>query len=133
LAVAVSTRLSAKQGRKFGFTLGIAFLVLAGLSFWRGHTIVPFILAVPGVLLTIAGLVAPTHLGPVERRWMAFGHWLSRFTSPVILGAIYFGVLMPSGLVMRLLGKNPMTAHHGDKTAWVTRGEKRKSDLNRQY
>jgi hypothetical protein len=130
--MAVSTRLSARQGRKFGFTLGFAFLLLGSLSFWRGHDVVPFLLLLPGAFLVAAGLLAPTHLGPVERRWMAFGHQLSRFTSPIILGIIYFGVLTPVGIIMRMLGKNPLTEHHKPGTTWTVR-KKSQSDLKRQF
>ncbi|CAN7513352.1 SxtJ family membrane protein [Mesorhizobium caraganae] len=132
--MAVPTGLSAKQqGRRFAFTLGIALLVLGGLSRWRGHEVAPLVLVVPGALLLLGGLVAPAHLGPIERRWMAFGHLLSRLVSPVALAIIYFGVVTPFGLVMRLLGKNPLTEHHQATTTWVVRGKKRQSDLKRLY
>ncbi len=132
--MAVPTRLSAKQqGRKFAFTLGIALLALGGLSFWRGHEVVPFALLLPGVLLLLAGLVAPAHLGPVERRWMAFGHLVSRFVSPVVLAIIYFGVLTPFGVAMRIFGKHPLTEHRQAATTWTVRTTKRQSDLKRQY
>ena len=131
--MAVSTRLTSRQGRKFGFTLGLALVILGGLSFWRGHDLVPFVLLVPGALLVIAGLLVPTHLGPVERRWMAFGHQLSRFTSPIILGVIYFGVLTPVGILMRVLGKNPLTEHHKPETTWTMRKKSGQSDLKRQF
>ena len=62
-----SIRLSVKQGRKFGLTLGIALLVLGGLSIWRGHDIVPLFLLFPGAIMMLAGLLVPTRLGPVER------------------------------------------------------------------
>ena len=129
----VSTRLSVKQGRKFGLTLGITLLVFGGLSLWRGHDIVPPFLLLPGAIMTLAGLLAPTRLGPVERGWMAFGRLLSRFTSPVILGVVYFGVLAPAGILMRLFGGNPLKAHHQSETTWVVREKKRQSDLKRQF
>ena len=130
--MATSTRLTARQGRKFAFTLGIALVVLGGLSLWRGHDIVPFFLLVPGAMLFLAGILAPTRLGPVERRWMAFGHFLSRFMSPIVLGVLYFGVLTPFGLAMRLFGKNPLAEHHRPETTWTVRHQ-RHSHLPRQY
>jgi len=128
-----SIRLSVKQGRKFGLTLGIALLVFGGLSIWRGHDIVPLFLLFPGAIMMLAGLLVPTRLGPVERGWMAFGHLLSRFMSPIILGIVYFGVLAPAGLLMRLFGGNPLKAHHKNETIWVVREKKRQSDLKRQF
>lgn len=131
--MAAPDRLAVKQGRKFAFTLGIALLVLAGLSFWRGHDIVPLVLAAPGGLLLLAGLVLPGRLGPLERQWMSFGHLLSRFMSPIMLGVVYFGVLTPVGKLMRLFGKNPLTEHHQKDTTWKVRAQKRQSDLTRQF
>lgn len=132
--MAVSTRLTAAaQGRKFAFTLGIALLVLGGLSLWRGHTIVPFVLLVPGAVLLLAGLVIPQHLGPIERAWMALGHKLSVVMTPVIMFVLYYGVLASFGLLMRAFGKRPLTENHQPGTAWVERGTKRRSDLKRQF
>lgn len=131
--MAAPDRLAVKQGRKFAFTLGIALLVLAGLSFWRGHDIVPFVLAAPGGLLLLAGLVLPGRLGPLERQWMSFGHLLSRFMSPIMLGVVYFGVLTPVGKLMRLFDKNPLQEHHQKDTTWKVRAQKRQSDLTRQF
>lgn len=132
--MAISAGLSAKQqGRKFAFTLGTALVLLGGLSFWRGHEFAPYVLAVPGAMLLLAGLVAPAYLGPVERRWMAFGHLVSRFMSPIVLAVIFFGVLTPFGVAMRIFGKHPLTEHRQSQTAWVDRKAKRQSDLRRQY
>ncbi|MDF2372047.1 MAG: SxtJ family membrane protein [Rhizobiaceae bacterium] len=131
--MATPDRLAVKQGRKFAFTLGIALLVLAGLSFWRGHDIVPWLLAAPGGLLLLAGSLIPGRLGPLERQWMAFGHLLSRFMSPIMLGVVYFGVLTPVGMLMRLFGKKPLTDHHQKETTWKIRERRRQSDLTRQF
>ncbi len=62
---------------------------------------------------------AVTKVGTSERRklsvgglllagWMALGHVLHRLTSPLILGALYFGVLTPVALVCRLCGHDPL-------------------------
>lgn len=132
MAVAATTRLTAKQGRKFAFTLGVAFLVLGGISYWRGHVIPPVVLFILAGLLILSGLLVPTRLGPIERGWMAFGHFLSKIMSPIILGVIYFAVVTPVGFLMRLFGKMPMTEHHQKDTTWKTR-TKRHSDLTRQF
>jgi hypothetical protein len=132
--MAVSTRLTAAaQGRKFAFTLGIALLVLGAFSLWRGHTIVPYVMLVPGAVLLVAGLVIPQHLGPIERAWMAFGHKLSIIMTPVMMFVVYYGAITSSGLLMRAFGKRPLTENHKPGTTWVDRGEKRRSKLERQF
>jgi len=131
--MAVSARLSPAQGRKFAFTLGIAFLVLGLLSMWRGHEIAPYFLLVPGGIFLLAGLLVPTRLGAVERAWMGLGHRISIFMAPIMMAVVYFGALMPFGLVMRALGKHPLTENHKKDTAWIPREKKRQSDLKRQF
>lgn len=131
--MAVSARLSPAQGRKFAFTLGIALLVLGLLSMWRGHDIVPYFLLVPGGVFMLAGLLVPTRLGPVERAWMGLGHRMSIFMAPVMMAIVYFAVLTPFGIAMRLVGKHPLTENHKKDTAWIRREKKRQSDLKRQF
>ena len=128
-----SARLTARQGRKFAFTLGFALLVVAAVFVLRSHSIVPIVLSIPAVLLLIAGMFFPTRLGAVERRWMAFGRFLSRYSAPVMLGIVYFLVITPFGIGMRIFGKNPLTQHHTTSTTWVDRGNKSRSDLKRQF
>jgi hypothetical protein len=131
--MAVSARLSPAQGRKFAFTLVIAFLVLGLLSMWRGHEVAPYFLFVPAGIFLLAGLLVPTRLGPIKRAWMGLGHRISLFMAPVILAVIYFGALTLFGLAMRMMGKRPLTEHHKKDTAWVPREGKRQSNLKRQF
>lgn len=60
---------------------------------------------VAAVLVGWAGL-SPRSLRPVYRGWMRVGLLLSRFTTPLILGIIYFAVFTPVALIMRLIGRD---------------------------
>lgn len=91
------------------------------------------ILGTVGGLLFAAGLVVPRHLGPVERAWMALARAISKVTTPIIMGIVYFVVLMPVGLALRLAGRNPLTRRHGGSSFWVDRSADAKSDLRRQF
>jgi hypothetical protein len=75
------------------------------------------------VVFLIAALVFPGVLAPLNRLWMRFGLLLHRIVSPVVLGVMFFGVITPIGLVMRLLGKDPLRLQL-DKAAgsyWIER------------
>jgi hypothetical protein len=115
MAERVSTRLTAAEGRKFGFTVGIAFLVLGGITTWRGKQRTSMVLLSLGTLLIVGALVAPTALGPVERGWMKLAHLISKVTTPIFMGVTYFIVLTPIGFIRRLAG-NSLTAS-GERTA----------------
>jgi len=102
--------------REFALTTGTVVAVLFGL-------IIPWLLGRqialfnwpgnwPWVLFTVLaawGLIAPTTLRPLYRLWMRFGLVMSRITSPIILGLVFYLVFMPAGLVMRMFGKDAMT------------------------
>lgn len=127
-------RLSRAEARRFGFTVGAAFLVLAAVAWWRGHARVAMGLAVLGGLLVAAGAIVPDALPPVHRVWMRGAERLSRLTTPVILGFIYFVVITPIGLVLRALGRDPLTKPRTAETVWVPRSPgARRSDLRRQF
>src|ERR1043166_6823298 len=96
------------EGRRFGLTVGSAFLVVAAVSRWRGHATPPTVLALAGVALIVAGLVIPARLGSVYRAWIGLSHLLSRITTPIAMGIVYFLVLTPTGLLIGISGKHPL-------------------------
>ncbi|HET9947376.1 MAG TPA: SxtJ family membrane protein [Longimicrobiales bacterium] len=125
MAERVPARLSAAEGRKFGFTVGGAFAVLAGITWWRGHTVSMQVFVALAVLLLVAGALVPGKLGPVFRAWMALAHLISRVTTPIVLGIVYFLVISPTGLLMRMLGRNPMHHRPEGDSLWLTRSSGR--------
>lgn len=87
-----------------------------------------------GGALVLGGLLIPGRMGPVHARWMALALVISKVTTPVFMGLIYFGLFTPMGLVRRLLGKNALV-RPDTGTFWVSRpaGPGRRSDLTRQF
>lgn len=135
MANRVPARLTRREGRKFGLTVGVAFVVLAALSWWRGHVLPPIVLGTLGALLLLAGLALPAHLGPVQKAWMAMARGISKVTTPVFMGLVYFGVITPTGLAMRALGKHPLRRAEVDGGFWTTReaGARRSQSMERQF
>ena len=75
------------------------------------------------VLFTILSLVKPSWLGPLNRLWMAFGRLLHSVISPIVLAAMFFVVVTPTGLLMRALGKDILRLRTDPNTAsyWIPR------------
>ena len=121
---------TASQGRKFGITVGLAFTVLAAISWWRGHHYPVYLLGTLGGLLIIGGLVVPRRLGAVERGWMQLAVLISKVTTPVFMGVVYFLVLFPVGLVMRAFGRNAVRHRPVNDSYWAPRSDARGSMLN---
>lgn len=135
MAARIPARLTTREGRRFGGTVGGAFLLLAAISWWRGHAVPATVCGSLGGLLVLAGLVVPTHLGGVERGWMRLAHAISRVTTPVVMGIIYFVVLTPIGLLRRHLGRNPLVHTEEAQGFWRHRpAEARRSQsMDRQF
>ena len=113
---------STKALRKFGITVGLGFAVLGTISWARDHTIAPRVLWTMGALLFVPGVVAPAILAPVERVWMRFALVLGHFNTRVILSALFYVLLTPIGLVMRLF-RDPLDRSLTDDRAsfWIRR------------
>jgi hypothetical protein len=113
-------------------TVGAAFLALAALLWWRGAQSGGAALGGLGGLLVVGALAIPARLGPVQRGWMALAHAISKVTTPVFMGIIYFAVLTPFGLVRRTFGRSPLHRSRSSPTFWMARPSGR-SDLERQF
>jgi hypothetical protein len=86
--------------RKFGLSVGGVFVLLGGVSWWRGGSFWP-ILWGAGVPLVGFGLVAPSLLAPVERVWMRVAEVLGRINTRIILSVLFIAVFAPVGLIRR--------------------------------
>lgn len=93
--------------RKFGLTVGIAFLILTALLFWKQRAAWPYC-GVVGLLLLGTGLIWPLLLRPIEKVWMKAAGYLGWFMTRVILGLVFLIIFTPAGLIIRLLRRDPM-------------------------
>lgn len=133
MADRVSAGLTAAEGRKFAFTVGGAFLVLAAITWWRQHPTLFRVFGGLGVTLGVLGLVVPARLEPLERAWMGLAHLISKVTTPIFMGVIYFAVITPISLLMAVFGKRPLRVKTG-ASYWVDRApDSRRGDLTRQF
>ena len=116
------TRPDRRHLRKFGFTVAIGFAVIGTISWWRGHTLAPMVLWTIAGLNLLPALVAPTLLGPVERVWMTIGRGLGWINTRIILTAIFYAVVTPAGLIVRLF-RDPLDRELYEARAsyWIRR------------
>jgi hypothetical protein len=122
-----------KELRHFGLLVGGAFAVIAIILFLRDKSTVAIgIFGALGGLLILAGLAVPGSLSKVYAGWMGFAVLLSKVTTPIFMGVIYFVVISPMGLLMRAAGRNKLKST-GD-TVWFARAPgARRGDLERQF
>jgi hypothetical protein len=97
-----------KELRTFGVSLGVVCLLWAGILWWRGHAAaVPWLLGAAPCLVLLA-LAAPTALRPIHRVWMPVARAIARVLTWILLTLAYYLVFTPFGVVMRILGKDPL-------------------------
>ncbi len=134
MAERVPAGLSPAEGRKFAFTVGGAFLVFAAIAWWRGHPTTTTVLGTLGGTLGVLGIAIPGKLGPLFSAWMGLAHLISKVTTPIFMGIVFFLVITPISLLMRLFGKVPLRAPRGAASYWKSREpEERRSNLARQF
>ena len=103
------TPIDRKGLREFGLLTGTIVAVLFGLFFpWLLERSIPLWPWIVAAGLGAWGLIAPDSLRPVYNGWMKFGLLLSKITTPIILGVVFFLVMLPIGLLMRLFRNDPM-------------------------
>ena len=108
--------------RSFGITFFAVFLIFALISVWRGGSWWPWLGGI-AVVFGAAGLVVPAVLRPLNKLWFKFGLLLHKVMTPLIMGILFYGLITPVGLLMRLAGKDPMRMKNQDTetTYWIDR------------
>jgi hypothetical protein len=128
---------TASRGRKFAFTLAAAFAIVAAIALWRQRPAAAAVAGSVAMVMFLLGLAIPQELEPVERLWMKLAHLISRVTTPVFMGIVYFLVLTPVGVVRRLAGTNPLVHRLNNGTYWIRRTsrqeEKARLQMERQF
>ena len=124
-----------RELRSFGLLVGGIFAVIAIWPLLRRGDDYRMWAMVLAALLIGPALVFPTSLKPVHRLWMKLGHVLGWINTRIILGAIFFGVVTPMGLIRRLFRRDSMgrSARPDLNSYRQPRSARPASHMTRQY
>jgi hypothetical protein len=115
-----SIELTRRTLTSFALIVGGALLVIAALQWRRGAPQWVWVtLIAVAVALLIAAAVAPSLLRPVYRGWMRLGEALAWVNTRILLTLIFFLVVTPIGLVMRLFGRSPIATARRNDSYWT--------------
>ena len=107
------------SNRSFGIVFFIVFLLISiyplindeGLRIWS---------LVVSLIFLVLGIINSNILSPLNKLWFKFGILLGKVISPIIMGIIFFLVVTPIGLIMRLIGKDVLNLKYSDyKSYWI--------------
>ena len=91
--------------RSFGLVMAAALATVTLLNVWHAGRLWPWTGGLAALFL-VAGLLRPSVLNPLNRIWLKFGLLLHRVVNPVLMALLFYGTVLPTGLVMRMLGKD---------------------------
>jgi len=107
------------SNKSFGIVFFVVFLIISLFPLLKGEKVIFSLLIISIVFLTL-GLLNSKILFPINKLWFKFGLILGSIISPIIMGIIYFFILTPTGLLMRLFGKDVLNLKwNKNNTYWI--------------
>lgn len=93
--------------RTFGLVFAVVFLVIAGWPLFYGESPRWWSVGISAVFALVA-FIRPALLAELNRLWMKLGILLGKIVSPIALGILFYIVITPIGLMIRVAGKDPL-------------------------
>ena len=120
------------SNRNFGIIFSIVFLIISLWPLLSQNDIRIWSLIISGIFLVL-GLINSKLLLPLNKILFKFGILLGNFVAPIVMGIVYFMVVTPTGLIMRLLGKDLLNLKKNNKdTYWINK-DNSNNDLKNQF
>ena len=118
------TKINISSNRNFGLVFFIVFLII---SFWpltNTESIRVWSIIISLIFL-ILGLLNSKLLTPLNKIWFKFGMILGGMVAPIIMGIIFFSVVTPIGIIMKIIGKDLLNKKYNKKkkTYWIKRNQ----------
>ena len=125
-------KLKASSNKSFGIVFFIFFLIVSIFPLFKEGDIRiwSFIIA---IIFLVLGLMNSKILTPLNKIWFKFGILLGSFVSPIVMGIVFFVIVTPTSLIMRVSGKNLLNLKKDNKkTYWIERS-KIESKMKNQF
>ena len=85
------------------------------------------------IIFLILGIFNSNLLTSLNKLWMKFGLLLGKIVSPVVMAVIYFGVVTPTGLIMRILGKDILKLNKKNYNSYWQEKDNSNNNMNNQF
>jgi hypothetical protein len=127
-----SNNIKISSNRNFGVVFAIFFFIVSMFPLFKDEDIRIWAVIV-AIIFLILGLLNSSVLSPLNKIWFKFGILLGSFVSPIVMGIVFFVIVTPTSLIMRVLGKNLLNLKKGNKkTYWIERS-KIESKMKNQF
>ena len=120
------------SNKSFGIVFFIFFLIVGTYPiFFQGELRIWSLIV--SIIFLLLGIINSRFLTPLNLLWFKFGMLLGRVVSPIVMGLVFFLVVTPTGLIMRILNKDLLRLKKKNiKTYWIERSSI-KSDMKNQF
>ena len=128
-----NSKINISSNRNFGLVFFVIFLIVALWPLKYEEDIRLWSLVI-SIIFFILGVINSKLLTPLNKIWFKFGILLGSIVSPIIMGIVYFAVVTPTGILMRLLGKDLLktTKTKSISTYWMKR-DKKQTSMKKQF
>lgn len=125
-------RLKIPSNRNFGLVFFFVFFII---SIWPlfNHGRINIFLVFLSFIFLLLGLVNSKLLMPLNKLWFSFGLLLGRFISPIIMGVIFFGLVTPIGLLLRVFRKDILKLKLNNKNTYWDKKNNLKNNFKNQF
>jgi hypothetical protein len=108
--------------RTFGLVMALVLAAVTALNAWHSGRLWPWSGGL-AVLLLAAAVFRPSALHPLNLIWMKFGLLLHKVVNPVVMALLFYGTVLPTGLIMRWMGKDLLRLKREPDAAsyWIVR------------
>ena len=120
------------SNRSFGIVFFVFFLLVSLWPLLNDNPIRIWSLVI-AIIFLILGLLNSKFLTPLNRSWLKFGELLGRVVSPLVMGLVYFVILTPIGLFMRLIRKDLLGTKFSKKNSYWIKRDKNIGTMKRQF
>ena len=120
------------SNRSFGIVFFVVFLLISLYPLLNNDNVKIWSLIISLIFLTL-GLLNSKFLSPLNKIWFKFGLFLGKLISPIIMGIIFFLVVTPIGLLMRMLRKDLLNLKFNTKKSYWIKKDGFKSKMKNQF
>ena len=120
------------SNKSFGIVFFVVFLITGLFPLINDQEIKVWSL-LASLIFLILGLINSKILTPLNKIWFKFGILLGKIVSPIVMGLIFFLVVTPIALIMKILKKDLLNLrYNNDKSYWIEKNEP-KSKMKNQF
>ena len=120
------------SNKSFGIFFFIFFLIV-GLYYKVYFAEIKIWVLVVSLLFLTLGILNSKILTPLNKLWFNFGILLGKIASPLIMGIIFFLIVTPIGLLMKILGKDILKLSYDDKKSYWIKKNSPGSTMKKQF